>query len=274
MRILLLGPQGAGKGTQAQRLAALTGARHISTGDLVRAEIKAGTPLGRAIKGYNDRGELVPDDIIVTMVMEHLSNAESWIMDGFPRTQAQARVLDAALQAGGSEIDAVVALEAPDADLVERLCGRRTSEATGNIYHVTTNPPPPTTPARSSSATTTNPRTFVTAWRSTTKKPSRSRTITPTATACSGSTRSSRSTPSPARSCAHWRNRRSRPSCPTLNRCTRATRTRRSPLTPDPCGLVSRSLAAGPTAQPASPVRARGGARSDAGLLVPDGSSR
>ena len=142
MKILLLGPQGAGKGTQAQRLTAVTGARHISTGDLVRAEIKAGTPLGRTIKDYNDRGELVPDDIIVTMVMDHLSNSESWIMDGFPRTQAQARALDAALQAAGSQIDIVAALEAPDDALVERLSGRRTSEATGAIYHLTTNPPP------------------------------------------------------------------------------------------------------------------------------------
>ncbi len=142
MKILLLGPQGAGKGTQAQRLARATGARHVATGDLVRAEIKAGTPLGRTIKDYNDRGELVPDDIIVSMVMERMRDADCWILDGFPRTQAQAQALDAALQAAGCEIDAAVALEAPDESLVERLSGRRTSEATGVIYHLTGNPPP------------------------------------------------------------------------------------------------------------------------------------
>jgi len=120
MKILLLGPQGAGKGTQAQRLARVTGARHVATGDLVRAEIKAGTPLGRTIKDYNDRGELVPDDIIVSMVMERMKDADCWILDGFPRTQAQAQALDAALQAAGCEIDAAVALEAPDESLVER----------------------------------------------------------------------------------------------------------------------------------------------------------
>ncbi len=142
MKILLLGPQGAGKGTQAQRLARITGARHIATGDLVRAEIKAGTELGRIIREYNDRGELVPDEIIVTMVMRRLAGSDSWILDGFPRNSAQAAALDDALQAAGSEIDVVAALEAPDAALIERLSGRRQSEATGNIYHLSTNPPP------------------------------------------------------------------------------------------------------------------------------------
>jgi adenylate kinase len=146
MKILLLGPQGAGKGTQAQRLARATGARHVATGDLVRAEIKAGTPLGRTIKDYNDRGELVPDDIIVSMVMERMRDADCWILDGFPRTQAQAQALDAALQVAACEIDAAVALEAPDESLVERLSGRRTSEATGVIYHLTGNPPPASDP--------------------------------------------------------------------------------------------------------------------------------
>lgn len=146
MKILLLGPQGAGKGTQAQRLAQCTGALHISTGDLVRAEIKAGTELGRTIKDYNDRGELVPDDIVVSMVMERLSSVQDWILDGFPRTAAQARALDAALHATGSQIDAVIALEAPDTALVDRLGGRRQSEATGNIYHLVSNPPPSADP--------------------------------------------------------------------------------------------------------------------------------
>ena len=82
MRIVLLGPQGAGKGTHAQRLSALTGAQHIATGDMVRAQIQANTALGRAIKGYNDRGGFVPDELIVAMVQPVLKTARSWILDG------------------------------------------------------------------------------------------------------------------------------------------------------------------------------------------------
>ena len=142
MRIILLGPQGAGKGTQAQRIAKETGARHISTGDIVRAEIKSGSELGRKVQDFNDRGELVPDEIIVEMAKPYLDDADSWILDGFPRNEAQARALDAALEELGLELDAVVALEAPDEALVTRLSGRRQSQATGNIYHVEFDPPP------------------------------------------------------------------------------------------------------------------------------------
>lgn len=142
MRILLLGPQGAGKGTQAQRLAEITGARHISTGDLVRAEIQSDSRLGRRIKGYNDRGELVPDEIIVEMTKPHLKAAQGWILDGFPRNEAQARALDAALEQLGISIDRAVALEAPDQELIERLGGRRQSQATRKVYHIKYDPPP------------------------------------------------------------------------------------------------------------------------------------
>ena len=142
MKIILLGPQGAGKGTQAQRLASKTGAKHISTGDIVRAEIKSGSELGQKVQNYNDRGELVPDEIIVEMAKPYLDDAESWILDGFPRNEAQAKALDAALDEIGEDLDAVVALEAPDEALVERLSGRRQSEATGNIFHVKYDPPP------------------------------------------------------------------------------------------------------------------------------------
>ena len=142
MRIVLLGPQGAGKGTQAQRISEKTGARHISTGDLVRAEIKSGSELGQTIKNYNDRGELVPDEIIIEMMKPYLDEADSWILDGFPRNQAQAEALDELLEEIDAELDAAVALEAPDAALIERLSGRRTSEATGRIYHVEYDPPP------------------------------------------------------------------------------------------------------------------------------------
>ena len=142
MRIVLLGPQGAGKGTQAQQISREAGAKHISTGDLVRAEIKSGSELGQTIKDYNDRGDLVPDEIIIEMMKPYLDEADSWILDGFPRNESQAEALDKMLTEIDAELDAAVALEAPDELLVERLSGRRTSEATGNIYHVEYDPPP------------------------------------------------------------------------------------------------------------------------------------
>jgi len=142
MKIILLGPQGAGKGTQAQRIAKKAGAKHISTGDIVRAEIKSGSELGLKVQDYNDRGELVPDEIIVEMAKPYLEDADSWILDGFPRNEAQAKALDAALDEIGEELDAVIALEAPDEALVTRLSGRRQSQSTGNIYHVEFDPPP------------------------------------------------------------------------------------------------------------------------------------
>jgi adenylate kinase len=142
MRVILLGPQGAGKGTQAQRLADRVGAAHISTGDIVRAEIKSGSELGKKVQEYNDRGELVPDEIIVEMAKPYLDDADSWLLDGFPRNEAQAQALDQALQDIGEDLDAVVALEAPDDALVDRLSGRRQSQTTGKIYHLDFDPPP------------------------------------------------------------------------------------------------------------------------------------
>jgi adenylate kinase len=137
MKIILLGPQGSGKGTQASRLAESNDAKHISTGDIVRAEIKSGSDLGKKVQEYNDRGDLVPDETIIEMFKPHLEEAESWILDGFPRNEPQAKALDEAL-----ELDKAVALEAPDDDLVARLSGRCQSEATGKIYHVEHDPPP------------------------------------------------------------------------------------------------------------------------------------
>lgn len=142
----MLGPQGAGKGTQADRLGALTGAQHIATGDLVRAEIAAGTDLGRTVKAYNDRGELVPDEIILQLVCPHLQSTRDWILDGFPRDEAQARALDATLEDMGLKLDRVIVLQVPDAVLIRRLQGRRLSKATGKTYHVEYDPPPPDDP--------------------------------------------------------------------------------------------------------------------------------
>jgi len=142
MRVLLMGPQGAGKGTQAAKLEEETGATHIETGDLVRAEIKSESELGQKIKEYSDRGELVPDEIIIDMTKPYLEENDSWILDGFPRNKEQAKALDQALEEIGEKLDKVIVLEAPDDLLVERLSGRRESEATGETYHIEHDPPP------------------------------------------------------------------------------------------------------------------------------------
>jgi adenylate kinase len=142
VRIILMGPQGAGKGTQAAKLEEKTDATHIETGDLVRNEIKQETELGQKIKEYSDKGELVPDEIIIDMTKPYLDENDSWILDGFPRNQGQAKALDEALNEIDEKVDRVIVLEADDDDLVKRLSGRRQSEATGEIYHIEHNPPP------------------------------------------------------------------------------------------------------------------------------------
>jgi adenylate kinase len=115
---------------------------HISTGDLLREAVKKGTELGKKAKEYMDRGELVPDELIIAMIKEKLPEGGNVILDGFPRTIAQAEALDKMLEEMGKKVDAVVLFEVPDEVVVERLSGRRIDPKTGKVYHVKYNPPP------------------------------------------------------------------------------------------------------------------------------------
>jgi adenylate kinase len=141
MRLVLLGSPGAGKGIQAERLVSRTGATHIATGDLVRKEISGGTALGKSFKSYNDRGELVPDQMIIDLVAPHLIGERAWILDGFPRDEVQARALDAVLVPLHTPIDRVIALRIADEALIERTQDRRISAATGKTYNLRSDPP-------------------------------------------------------------------------------------------------------------------------------------
>jgi len=143
MRLILLGPPGAGKGTQAEVLTKKLGIETISTGVMLRAAMREGTELGKLAKQYIDAGKLVPDDVVVGIVKDRLSQDDcknGFILDGFPRTIAQAE----ALEAQGVEIDKVLSLEVDDEIIVERLAGRRECKACGTPYHVKTKPVPST----------------------------------------------------------------------------------------------------------------------------------
>lgn len=140
MKVLLLGAPGAGKGTQAQFITAAFGIPQISTGDMLRAAIKAGTPLGLEAKKIIEEGGLVRDDIIIGMVKERISQSDcqnGFLFDGFPRTLAQAEAMIAA----GVHLDAVVEIDVPDEVIVQRMSGRRVHLASGRTYHITHNPP-------------------------------------------------------------------------------------------------------------------------------------
>jgi len=140
MKIILLGAPGAGKGTQAQFIMNKFAIPQISTGDMLRAAIKAGTPLGLEAKKIMDAGGLVRDDIIIGMVKERIAQpdcAHGFLFDGFPRTLAQAE----AMVAAGVDLDAVVEIDVPDAAIVERMSGRRVHLPSGRTYHVKYNPP-------------------------------------------------------------------------------------------------------------------------------------
>src|SRR5687767_8039622 len=140
MKLILLGPPGAGKGTQAARLRERFSIPQISTGDMLRAAVKAGTPLGLAAKKVMDSGQLVSDDIIIGLVKERLREsdcAKGYLFDGFPRTIPQAE----ALRQSGVRIDYVVEIDVPDQEIVMRMSGRRVHEPSGRTYHISFNPP-------------------------------------------------------------------------------------------------------------------------------------
>jgi adenylate kinase len=145
MRVLvLLGAPGAGKGTQAHVLARHFGLPRVATGDLFRAAARDGSPLGLAARGYMERGELVPDEVTVGMLLERLDAPDAErgaILDGFPRTRAQAEALDRALADRGTAVDAALLVDVPTGELLRRLTGRWLCSAVGHTYHATAYPP-------------------------------------------------------------------------------------------------------------------------------------
>lgn len=143
MRILLMGPPGAGKGTQAEKLTEMFNVPHISTGDMFRKAIKEGTNLGKKAKSFMDQGQLVPDEVTIGIVRDRLSEIDckdGFLLDGFPRTVNQADSLGNILKELEMKLDAVVNIEVPKENLVERLTGRRVCRSCGSTYHVMFNP--------------------------------------------------------------------------------------------------------------------------------------
>lgn len=142
--IVLLGPPGAGKGTQAQVVSQTLGLPHISSGDIFRENLKKQTDLGKLAEGYMNRGELVPDDVTIAMIRERLSRPDATngaLLDGFPRTPAQAEALSTMLSEFDGEVNAVPYIKVPEDVLIERLTGRWTCRAQGHVYHEKYNPP-------------------------------------------------------------------------------------------------------------------------------------
>lgn len=144
MRVILLGPPGAGKGTQAEVLVEKLGVPQISTGDMFRKAMKEGTALGKKAKEYMDQGQLVPDEVTIGIVKERLSQpdcSQGFLLDGFPRTVFQAEALDTILQDGKIGLDAVINMEVPKEKLIGRLTGRRVCKACAATFHLVFNPP-------------------------------------------------------------------------------------------------------------------------------------
>jgi len=144
VRLVLVGPPGAGKGTQAQFIAEHASVPKISTGDIFRANVSKGTPLGVQAKAYMDRGDLVPDDVTIEMVKLRLRENDAspgFLLDGFPRTVPQAEVLDDVLRESGTKLDVVLELVVDDDEVIRRLSGRRTCRTCNHIWHVDFDPP-------------------------------------------------------------------------------------------------------------------------------------
>ncbi|MBP5490197.1 MAG: adenylate kinase [Lachnospiraceae bacterium] len=144
MKLVMLGAPGAGKGTQAKMIAAKYGIPHISTGDIFRANIKNGTELGEKAKQYMDQGLLVPDELTLALIMNRFAQddcANGYVLDGFPRTIAQAEALTASLKEQGDALDYAIDVDVPDENIVERMGGRRACVNCGGTYHVLFNPP-------------------------------------------------------------------------------------------------------------------------------------
>jgi adenylate kinase len=144
MRVVLMGPPGVGKGTQAKSLEERTGLPHISAGDILRDAVRVGTPVGRRVRPFVESGKLVPDDLMGDLIGERLGGdggARGFILDGFPRTVEQVAILDRLLQRYGHEVDRVCILTAPEEEIVRRLSGRRTCPSCGSVYHLESMPP-------------------------------------------------------------------------------------------------------------------------------------
>lgn len=144
LNLILLGPPGAGKGTQAGRLRGDFDVPYYATGDILRAAVKDGSELGREARQYMDRGDLVPDDLIIRVIMDRVDSPEArdgFILDGFPRTVKQAEALQSAIEGLGRRLTAALFIEAPDEEVVRRLSGRRMCEKNGHVYHVEFDPP-------------------------------------------------------------------------------------------------------------------------------------
>ena len=143
MKIIMLGAPGAGKGTQAKKIADLCKVPHISTGDIFRANIKQGTELGKKAKTYMDQGLLVPDELVVDLVVDRLAQDDAkkgYVLDGFPRTIPQAEALTEALAKIGEKMDYAINVEVPDENIIDRMSGRRACVACGGTYHIKYNP--------------------------------------------------------------------------------------------------------------------------------------